>query len=139
MDPIFFGPKIFWAQNFLDKNFVGHKSFCFLLIIKTFSVIYIWIYSPLNNLTFAKPYLEQTFTWNSSVAQLSLACSFFKMTFLGPHSIEKSSSSINNYDSVVAYPKYQSSGAGGTRSLPATCCVFSEFLGGSGQKDKIGA
>ena len=39
-----------------------------------FSVISNWIYSPFNNLTFAQPYLERTFTWKSSVAQLSLAC-----------------------------------------------------------------
>ena len=57
-------PRKFWFPKF----------FCFLLINKAFSVISNWIYSPFNNLTFAQPYLERTFTWNSSVAQLSLAC-----------------------------------------------------------------
>ena len=50
------------------------RMVCFLLTNMAFSVISNQIYSPFDNLTFAQPYLEQTFTWNSSVAQLSLAC-----------------------------------------------------------------
>ena len=60
-------PRKFWFPKF----------FCFLLINKAFSVISNQIYSPFHNLTFAQPYLERTFTWNSSVVQLSLSCFFF--------------------------------------------------------------
>ena len=84
LGPECFRFKKFWTQKFFKpKNFVGSKKnfdtifFCFLLINKAFSVISNWIYSPFNNLTFAQPYLEQTFTWNSSVAQLSPACFHF--------------------------------------------------------------
>ena len=69
-----------WPLNFRDSNFfgsqyfLGPKIFCFPLINKAFSVTSNWIYSRFNNLTFAQPYLERTFTWNSSVAHLSLAC-----------------------------------------------------------------
>ena len=70
-----FGSKKFWDPNIQDLIFFqDSKFFNFLLINKTFSVISNWIYSPFNNLTYAQPYLERTFTWNSSVAQLSLAC-----------------------------------------------------------------
>ena len=61
LDPIFFGPKIFWAKNFWTKIFLDTKVFCFLLIIKTFSVISNWIYNPFNNLTFAQPLLGTNF------------------------------------------------------------------------------
>ena len=79
---IFNGRQPFMEEDLSwKKNFHGRCPFkeddlffCFLLINKAFSVVSNWIYSPFNNLTFAQPYLERTFTWNSSVAQLSLAC-----------------------------------------------------------------
>ena len=88
--------KILGSKNILNLKHSGPKYF--LLINKTFSVISNWIYSPFNNLTFAQqaqtylfsshkqgifshynpfnnltfaqPYVERTFTMNSSVAQL---------------------------------------------------------------------
>ena len=44
-----------------------------------------WIHSPFNFPTFAQPYLERTFTSNSSLSQLSLVCCrpLFKRISLG--------------------------------------------------------
>ena len=71
---IFWDPKIFSGLKFFwELKFFGTENILFPSHKQGISVIY----SPFNNLAFAQPYLERTFTWNSSVAQLSLACFYY--------------------------------------------------------------
>ena len=87
LNPKFFGPKNFFGSDpkfFLDQKFFGpefylnQKNFWTQnFLTRAISVITNWNCSFFSSLTFAQQvqlYLEQTFTWNSSVALLSLAC-----------------------------------------------------------------